>query len=137
MAASVALGLFYVAAMHRADASDWRVQSIEQAMLITMITIASPLSFNYMFLWLMFPLALVLRMAMEAPAGTRREEVLLGWFLAMVAALALAIPLLREAQAYGNLFFVGLVLILGLGVVLLSRSPAVDGLGPRRVSARA
>jgi hypothetical protein len=56
-----------------------------------------------------------------------------------ILCLALAIPFLREAQAYGNAFFAGLIVFVGLGwqLVRMSRGPIADsspGIGIKRVA---
>ena len=82
----------------------------------------SPLSFNYFYVWLIYPLALALHLAQAAPRGSRRRAVLVGTLAAPLVLLFLTIPFLRGAQAYGNLFFSCLVLLFGLGGQLRGES---------------
>ena len=53
---------------------------------------------------------------------------------ASVVLMSLALPWRREAQAYGNVFFSGLVLLIGLGLILRRGwyAQAVSGRSPRR-----
>ena len=118
--AATALGLclFYVSAMPRASGRTPRTDAIEWAMLLLMILFFSPLSFVYFYVWLLYPLALATHLALSAPAGSRGRAVRVGWVAATLAILATAIPLPRLSHAYGNEFFAGLILFVGLGLEL-------------------
>ena len=114
------LGLcgFYLASMPRRGRRTDRTDAIEWGMLLLLILIFSPLSFNYFYVWLLYPLALVLNLVLSvrgAPDGRVVKPVLIACLAANVVLLALAIPFRREAQAYGNLFFASLLLLVGLG----------------------
>jgi hypothetical protein len=122
--AAVALGLclFYVAMMPARSQRTPRSDAVEQAMLLILILLFSPLSFNYFFVWLLYPFTIALALAFEAPPRSRERAIRWAWLLAAVTALALALPFLRAAQAYGNLFVTSLILFVGLGRALgLSR----------------
>jgi hypothetical protein len=126
--ASLALCLFYVAMMPRAGNRNRVTDGIEAAMLSILILFFAPLSFNYSYNWLIFPLSVVMCLAMAAPAGSTARRARLGCVAASIVVLALAIPMLRGAQAYGNVFASGLILFVWLGFELrkASRSPELS-----------
>jgi hypothetical protein len=118
LAAVGGLVLFYLWSTWRAGAEPPPADAIEAAMVSLLVLVLAPLSFNYSYVWLLFPLTLLLHLAAAAPRGSSMRR----WGIATVAAsvvlMSLALPWRREAQAYGNVFFSGLVLLLGLGLVL-------------------
>ena len=122
-AAGLALCVFYVVAMPKSARRTPRTDAIEYAMLLLLILLFSPLSFNYFFVWLLYPFAVALSPALEGSEGGRGHVARWAWISTAVAMLALAIPLLRPAQAYGNIFFASLLLLIGLGFEL-RRAPA-------------
>src|SRR5262249_52613792 len=71
---AVALGicLIYAGTMPRSVRRTPRTDAIEQAMLLLMILMFSPLSFNYFYVWLIYPLALALHLMQTAPIGSRQ-----------------------------------------------------------------
>jgi hypothetical protein len=119
MLGSVAsLGLFYLWATWRSGDRPPPADAIEQGLVVLLVLVLAPLSFNYSYVWLVFPLTLLMHLAMSSPSRSplRRWSVLS--ITACVVLLSLALPWRREAQAYGNVFFSGLVLLIGLGVIL-------------------
>jgi hypothetical protein len=117
-AASLALCLFYIAMMPRAGRRTRLSDGIEFAMLTILMLFFAPLSFNYSYNWLIFPLSIVMALAMSAPAGSPERKAQLACAGLSIATLALAIPMLRGAQAYGNVFLSALVLFIWLGFEL-------------------
>ena len=111
------LGLFYLWSTQRSDGRP-PADAIEQAMVTLLVLVLAPLSFNYSYAWLVFPLTLGLHLGMSAPPGTPMRRWGIGSVAASVLLMALALPWRREAQAYGNVFFSGLVLLIGLGLIL-------------------
>ncbi len=118
LGAVAALGLFYLWSTWRSGHRPPPADAIEQGMVVLLVLVLAPLSFNYSYVWLMFPLTLLMHFALSSPAGSP----LRGWSVLSIAAsvvlLSLALPWRREAQAYGNVFFSGLVLLIGLGMIL-------------------
>jgi Glycosyltransferase family 87 len=126
VAAAGLLAAFALVTAPRRDRRTDRSDAAEGAVLLLLIVMFSPLSFNYAYVWLIYPLTVALHAALSAPDGSRERVALFVWIAAAVAVLALALPLPRLAQAYGNLFATGLILLIGLG--LLARrwaAPAV------------
>lgn len=116
--ASLALCLFYVAAMPRAGRRTRLSDGIEFGMLTILMLFFAPLSFNYSYNWLVFPLSIVICMGLSAPPGSIERKARLGCAGASIAVLALALPMLRGAQAYGNVFASALILYIWLGLEL-------------------
>ncbi len=113
-----ALGVYYLWSTRGARGQAEPADAAEQAMATLLLVMFSPLSFNYMYVWMMFPLAVLLHLAASAPGGSAIRRTALGLVAASVTLLALAIPMRRVAQAYGSVFFSGLVLLIGLGWIL-------------------
>lgn len=113
--AGLGLCTFFMASMPRRGRRTGQTDAIESAMLLLLILIFSPLSFNYFYVWLLYPLTVALHLVLSAPAHSSDRVALIAWLAATVSLLALAIPFLRGAQAYGNVFFADLLLLIGLG----------------------
>jgi hypothetical protein len=113
MASALLLGLSFVVAMlrQRAPKGDAR----EFAALLSLILIFTPLAFGYLFVWLMFPLALLIKRSLEV----RASLICLLIALALLTATGIA-P--RFAQIYGSLFFAALSLYVALAADLRRRS---------------
>jgi hypothetical protein len=115
VAASLSLGLFYVASMPWARPRDPRAEAAETAMLVLLILVFSPFAFNYFYVWLIYPLTVGLTRLLDAPDGTPERR---AWRLGLLAALALyaaSAVSLRGSQGYGNLLAVNLLLLGLLG----------------------
>jgi hypothetical protein len=114
--ALVAAGLcvVYMAVMPARSRRTASSDAIEGAMLLLMILFFSPLSFNYFYVWMIYPITVALHWILQQPEHSRSRLFLMAWLAASVVLLAVALPFLRVAQAYGNLFFSGLVLWFGL-----------------------
>jgi len=118
------IGLGFVAVLppqrRRTPASD----AAEYALLIALMTIASPLARAYYFVWLLFPFTvLVYRTALDPEPRARR---LTAWLLAGSLALftiGASIGPPHILQALGNMFW-ATVVIIGTLVWLMRRSMA-------------
>ena len=96
IASALLLGFSFVAAMPRQRAPEGDAR--EFAALLSLILIFTPLAFGYLFVWLMFPLALLIKRSLKAPAS-------LIWLLIALALLTATGIAPRLAQIYGSLFF--------------------------------
>lgn len=94
--------------------------ALEQGMAVILAVILAPLSFQYSFAWLMFPITTLLHLALSSPQGSslrRASVVTLG---ACVFLLLWSVPFVRGAAAYGNIFFAAVALYLGSAWILRS-----------------
>ena len=106
------VGLGFVAALpperRRTAASD----AAEYALLIALMTIASPLARAYYFVWLLFPFTLLVQRAAAGPDPRTRKVA--GWSLAAAIALftaGVAIASPHILPALGNMFWATAILI--------------------------
>ncbi|MFL6520748.1 MAG: glycosyltransferase family 87 protein [Chthoniobacterales bacterium] len=122
LACALALGLAYVAMMPRSARRTPETDAIEFALLLLLILVFTPLSFGYLFAWLLYPLTVVVQ---RLVSGSGSRVILAGFAGTAVVLLALSIPLRVTAQTYGNALFATLLLFVGLGVELwrLKRVP--------------
>ena len=88
----------------------------------------SPLSFNYAYVWLIYPTTLGLYLVISESPAARWHRLKVAWITAVILIPALAIPMPLLAQAYGNLFVPALLLVFGLGVMLYSAGRRGTGL---------
>ena len=112
---ALALGLVYVAVMPRSTRRTPETDAIEFALLLLLILVFTPLSFGYLFAWLLYPLTVVVQRLVNHPGS---QVVLATFSGAAVVVLALAIPFRIGAQTYGNTLFATLLLFAGLAVEL-------------------
>jgi hypothetical protein len=112
IASALLLGFSFVAAMPRQRTREGDAR--EFAALLSLILIFTPLTFGYLFVWLMFPLALLTKRSLEVPVS-------LIWLLIALALLTATGIAPRFAQIYGSLFFAALTLYLALAVDLRRR----------------
>jgi hypothetical protein len=115
IASAVLLGLSFVAAMSWQRVAEG--DTLEFAALLILILIFTPLAFGYLFVWLMFPLALLIKRTTAGAESMSPTCLLIA--LALLTATGIA-P--RFAQIYGSLFFAALILYLALAADLRRRS---------------
>jgi hypothetical protein len=112
--AALALGISFISAMPQRAMRTAESDAIEFALLILMMLMITPLSFGYLFSWLILPFAVVTQRVLAGKGST-----ILWWSLPALAILALALPFPRGAQIYGNTFFAALLLFIGFSIELL------------------
>ena len=115
LACALALGFAFVIVMPRSARRTPETDTIEFALLLLLILVFTPLSFGYLFAWLLYPLTVVMHRLVNA-SGSR--AMLAGFSGAAVFLLALTIPFRVSAQTYGNTLFATLLLFAGLAVEL-------------------
>jgi hypothetical protein len=134
LAAMLGLCLFAVAVMPRRECRTRETDALEFGLVILLTVIFSPLSFNYAYVWLLYPMTLGQHGVLKEPASTppRRHRLKVAWLATVLLIPALAIPMPQVAQACGNLFVPAVLLVLGLGAML--RASSRRRIGPAEVS---
>ncbi len=115
LASALVLGGLYVGLMPKRANRTKGTAAIEYALLILLILMFSPLSFNYFYVWLLYPLTLALHLGLEAPRGSASRRVLVGSVVGSLGSLSLSLVESRTAAGYGNSFFAGAILMAALG----------------------
>lgn len=132
LALSALLGLGFVAVMPRQARRTARSDAEELGILFCLMTVASPLARQYYFMWLFFPMTVLMHRA----AFDERANVRLGTWLALGAAgilMLLALPWFPNVlQAWGNNLVATAVLAASLAWHI--RHPPV-GAGPNAAAA--
>jgi hypothetical protein len=118
LGAIVGLCLFVLAVLPRSSLRTRQTDALEYAIVILLTVMFSPLSFNYAYVWLIYPMTVGLHRVMSEPARAPAHRIKIAWITAVFLIPALAIPLPQLAQAYGNLFVPALLLLFGLGAML-------------------
>jgi hypothetical protein len=95
-----------------------RTDALEFALVVLLVVMFSPLSFNYAFVWLIYPLTVALYHVQSNPGSGRWRAVEFFWIGSILFIPALAIFMPLYAQACGNLFIPAFLLVLGLGIRL-------------------
>jgi alpha-1,2-mannosyltransferase len=124
-AAILILCLFVAAVLPRNDQRTPQTDAIEFALVVLLTVMFSPLSFNYAYVWLIYPTTLALHLVLSEPPKGRWHRLKVAWVGAVLLIPALAIPMPLLAQAYGNLFVPALLLVVGLGFILGSSRTGV------------
>jgi Glycosyltransferase family 87 len=133
VAISLAIGLGYIVVMPPASRRTERSDAEELGILFCLMTVASPLARQYYFMWLFFPMTVLIHRAAYDPRPNVRAGT---WALLAVAGilLLLALPLFPiDLQAWGNNLAATAVLSLGLVWHILhppALSPAAGKLQP-------
>ena len=127
LAVIAGLCLFVLAVLPRSKFRTRETDAIEYGIVILLTVMFSPLSFNYAYVWLIYPMTIALYVVLSEPVRDKPHRFRLAWLAAVFLIPALAIPMPLLAQAYGNLFFPALLLLFGLGLMLhrLGRAQAV------------
>lgn len=114
VAVSLLIGLGYVAVMPPASRRTERSDAEEIGILFCLMTVASPLARQYYFMWLFFPMTVLMhRAAYDPRPGVRAGT----WALLAVAGslLLLSLPVFPiDLQAFGNNLAATVVLVAGL-----------------------
>ena len=115
LACALALGLAYIAVMPRSTRRTPETDAIEFALLLLLMLVFTPLSFGYLFAWLLYPLTVIIQRLVTGPDS---RAILAAFSGAAVLLLALSIPFRISAQTYGNTSFAALLLFTGLSIEL-------------------
>src|SRR5436305_14203601 len=115
LAISLAIGLGYLAVMPRHSRRTARSDAEEIGILFCLMTVASPLARQYYFMWLFYPITILIHRAAYDPRAAVRTGT---WAALAIAGLlmCLSLPVFPNAlQAYGNNLAATAVLAGGLG----------------------
>ncbi|MFZ1218070.1 MAG: hypothetical protein WAO00_02200, partial [Chthoniobacterales bacterium] len=115
LATALLFGLAFIAVMPRASQRTGKTDAIEFALLLLLMLLFTPLSFGYLFFWLLYPLTVVVQRVLAEP---KRHAGLLVCAGTAIVLLSLSIPLRVMAQTYGNAFFATVLLFAGLALEL-------------------
>jgi alpha-1,2-mannosyltransferase len=116
--AILAICLLVAIVLPKADRRTRQTDALEFALVTLLTVMFSPLSFNYAYVWLIYPTTLGLSLVMCEPASAPWHRLKVAWIAAVFIVPALAVPLPLIAQAYGNLFVPALLLVIGLCAML-------------------
>jgi hypothetical protein len=114
LAISLLIGLGYVAVMPSAARRTERSDAEEIGILFCLMTAATPLARQYYFMWLFFPMTVLIHRAVYDPRARVRTGT---WLLLAVAGLlmCLSLPMFpNDLQAYGNNLAATVMLVAGL-----------------------
>ena len=111
---ALGLGLVFITVMPRAVRRTRETDAIEFALLLLLMLVFTPLSFGYLFVWLLYPLTVIL----QRLTGSERRPVLAACAAGAITLLGLSIPFRVMAQTYGNALFATLLLFAGLTIEL-------------------
>jgi hypothetical protein len=124
LAAALFLGVAFIAVMPASGRRTRETDAIEFALLLLLMLMFTPLSFGYLFVWLLYPVTVVVQRLLTG-SGSRT---LLCCGLAAIVLLALSIPFRVMAQTYGNALFATLLFFVGLAIELWRLKRAGGGL---------
>ena len=117
------LSLFVAVVMPPRNRRTRQTDALEFALVTLLTVIFSPLSFNYAYVWLIYPTTLALHRVISEPSAARWHRLKVAWIAAVVLIPALAIPMPLLAQAYEH-DLPALLLVIGLGAMLYSAGDA-------------
>jgi hypothetical protein len=123
------LGLGFIAVMPPASRRTPRSDAEELGLLFCLMTVASPLARQYYFMWLFFPLTVLIHRAAFDPRAAVRKGT---WTVLAISGLLICLslpPFPHDWQAYGNNFLATVVMAAGLAWHLLH--PLEDKAGSR------
>ncbi len=123
MGAALLFGLAYVGAMPRRTLRTTTTDAVEFALLLLLMLMFTPLAFDYLFAFLLFPFTVVVQRSLTG--GSKRLLMCAGIAVLLLAA---SIPLQRPAQRLGNVFFATALLLAALSseLVAIKRRPVSD-----------
>ncbi len=114
LAISLAIGLGYVAVMPPPSRTTRRSNAEELGILFCLMTVASPLARQYYFMWLFFPMTILMHRAAYDPRPAARVG---SWAVLAIAGglMCLSLPVFpNDLQAFGNNLAATVVLAGGL-----------------------
>ena len=101
LAVIAGLCLFVLAVLPRSKFRTRETDAIEYGIVILLTVMFSPLSFNYAYVWLIYPMTIALYVVLSEPVRDKPHRFRLAWLAAvfLIPALAIPMPLLRKPMA--------------------------------------
>lgn len=121
LAAAGLLGLGFVLVMPRKPTRTRDTDAAEFGLLVILMTIGTPYAFGYYFVWLLFPLTVIVHHGLK---GDRVAWVAVWGVAALFAASGLVAFKWYEPMAYGSLFWAAVVALAGCGWVMVQSRKA-------------
>ena len=122
------LGVGFVGVMPPRAARTRASDALEFGILAVLITVCTPYTFTYYFVWMIFPLTVLVHRGLSGPTAFDRR---LAWgtVAAVTALFALSAPLAetREMMAYGVQFWAAAFAAAGCGWALVRERRALHG----------
>jgi hypothetical protein len=136
---SIVIGLGFIAVMPPRSRRTPRSDAEELGILFCLMTVASPLARQYYFMWLFFPLTVLMHRAAYDPRVAMRRGT---WIVLAIAGalVCLSLPIFpHDVQAFGNNLLATAVLVAGLAWHLLypaeNEAGSLAGASARSLSA--
>jgi hypothetical protein len=127
VAVSVVIGLGFIVVMPPARRRTSRSDAEELGILFCLMTVASPLARQYYFMWLFFPLTVLIHRAAFDPRAVVRKAT---WIVLAISGLlvCLSLPMFpHDLQAFGNNFLATALMAGALVWYLLHPAEETDG----------
>jgi hypothetical protein len=124
---SIVIGLGFIAVMPPARRRTARSDAEELGILFCLMTVASPLARQYYFIWLFFPLTVLIHRAACDPRVAARNAT---WLVLAISGflVCLSLPVFpHDLQAFGNNFFATALMVGALVCYLLHPAEDKDG----------
>jgi Glycosyltransferase family 87 len=132
---SIVIGLGFIAVMPPARRRTARSDAEELGILFCLMTVASPLARQYYFMWLFFPLTVLIHRAACDPRAAARKAT---WIVLAISGflVCLSLPMFpHDLQAFGNNFLATALMVGALVWYLLHPAEDKDGSMPGSLSA--
>ncbi|MFI5166869.1 MAG: glycosyltransferase family 87 protein [Thermoanaerobaculales bacterium] len=127
LASVLGLGLFFLWCTPSDRSRTCRSDTIEWAMLLLLIVMVTPLSLDYSYVWMLYPLGVATAALLDAEQEIQPRRGLFWWVAASLLVHALTLPMHHMAGAYGNLFLSALILFVGLGLAMRKATSGRQG----------
>ncbi|MEO0543895.1 MAG: glycosyltransferase family 87 protein [Pseudomonadota bacterium] len=114
------IGLVFIAILLPKDRLDHKRLAEEWGILMCLMTIASPLSRTYYFIWLLFPLFVLVQRSWDSDSAATKKWI--RWGLIAVFVLTL-LQLINELQAFGVNTLAAVLVMVMLAWIMLSSRP--------------
>lgn len=88
----------------------------EQAMSLMLTVMMAPLSFNYSYVWMIFPLTFLMSIVVDPNRSDSQRKSASRTLAVSISILACSLVSPKYAAAYGNIFFSGFVVFVGMGL---------------------